>query len=345
MASSNLWPVVEDMPAYILGVDGGQTSTKMVIATQSGRVLWQAEVASAFSDLDEDFSDSLERRLRGILGQALSSEPWDKMVFEMAVLGMSGAEPGSPLIGAFQRAVEGGVRAGRYLVVHDAVTNLLGASAGQLGIVVIAGGGAVAYGLAEDGRSWTSGGWGYAVGDEGSGYNIGRAAINHVFRALDGRDPPTHLAGPVLRHFKVSGPVALKYAILGGGISFQDIAGLPPLVAQIAAGGDATAQRLLREAGQHLAEATVAVARVLEMRESPVKVYLTGGLRHETHYLVPSFQGAIRQELPQALFHQPAFEPVIGTLFLAFRELGWPIDRFLLSALSESWKTIQGDEP
>jgi N-acetylglucosamine kinase-like BadF-type ATPase len=239
--------------------------------------------------------------------------------------------------------VEGGVRAGRYLVVHDAVTNLLGASAGQPGIVVIAGGGAVAYGFTEGGRSWASGGWGYAVGDEGSGYNIGRTAINRVFRALDGRDPPTQLADPLLRYFDVSGPVALKYAILSGGIGFQDIAGLPPLVAQIAAGGDATAQRLLQEAGQHLAEAAVAVARALEMQESPMNVYFTGGLLHETHYLVPSFQRAARQALPQASFRQPAFEPVVGTLFLAFQELGQPIDRFLLSALSEGWKAKQGD--
>jgi len=332
------------MPAYILGVDGGQTSTKVLIATLDGQVLWNAQVASAFSNLDDDFSGSLERRLREILAQALSTGPWNSMAFEMAVLGMSGAEPGSPLIGAFQRAVEGAVRAGGYLVVHDAVTNLLGASAGQPGIVVIAGGGAVAYGFTEDSRSWASGGWGYAVGDEGSGYNIGRVAINSVFRALDGRDPPTQLADPILRHFEVSGPVALKYAILGGEIRFQDIAGLPPLVARTAAGGDATAQRLLREAGQHLAEATTAVARALDMQRAPVRVHLTGGLLHETRYLVPSFQAAVRQALPQASFHQPAFEPVVGTFFLACRELGRKIDGPLLERLSESWKMNQGDE-
>jgi N-acetylglucosamine kinase-like BadF-type ATPase len=225
------------------------------------------------------------------------------------------------------------------------VTNLLGASAGQPGIVVIAGGGAVAYGFREDGHSWASGGWGYAVGDEGSGYNIGKAAVNSIFRALDGRDPPTRLTDHILHHFQVNTPVELKYAILGRGIEFQQIAGLPPLVARIAARGDATAQSILLEAGQHLADALVAVAQALEIPGAAVNIYLTGGLIRETRYLVPALQEAVRQVLPQASFHQPAFEPVVGTLFLACRELGQPIDEPLVQALSKSWKTNHGVEP
>ena len=328
------------MPAHILGVDGGQTSTKILIASLDGHVVWHSRFASAFSDLGDDFTGSLEFRLSSILQHALSSTSWGEGPFEMAVLGMSGAEPGSPLIGAFQRGVKAAVRAKRYLVVHDAVTNLLGASAGQPGIVVIAGGGAVAYGLSEDRRSWASGGWGYAIGDEGSGYNIGRAAVNSVFRALDGRDPATMLADRVLRHFQVATPVDLKYAILAGEIDFQDIAGLPPLVARIAARGDTTAQRILQEAGQHLAEAVAAVARALELQGSLVNIYLTGGLNQEARYLVPAFQGAVRKVLPQASFHQPAFEPVVGTLFLAYRELGYPIDELMTQRVSQSWKRL-----
>jgi N-acetylglucosamine kinase-like BadF-type ATPase len=325
------------MPAYVLGVDGGQTSTKVAVATLDGSIVWHSQLASAFSNLGADLTQSLERRLGKILQNALERVSWAELPFEMAVLGMSGAEPGSPLIGAFRRGVEAAVRAKCYLVVHDAVTNLLGASAGQPGIVLIAGGGAVAYGLTEDGRSWASGGWGYAIGDEGSGYNVGRAAVNSVFRALDGRDGPTELASQVLYRFQVATPVELKYAILAGEIGFQDIAGLPPLVAQIAAGGDSTARRILQEAGQYLAETVVAVAHALELQSSLVDIYLTGGLVQETRYLVPALQKAVRQVLPQVSFHQPAFEPVVGTLFMAYRELGIAINEHLTQRVSQSW--------
>jgi N-acetylglucosamine kinase-like BadF-type ATPase len=299
-------------------------------------VVWHAQLASAFTNLGDDLTGTLQRRLQEILQAALSTTSWGTELFQMVVLGMSGAELGSPLIGAFRRGVEAAVRAKCYLVVHDAVTNLLGASAGQPGIVIIAGGGAVAYGITEDGRSWASGGWGYAVGDEGSGYSIGRAAINCAFRAVDGRDPTTELADQVLRHFQLNTPVELKYAILAGELSFQDIAGLPPLVAQLADRGDMAARTILHEAGQGLAEAVVAVATALELRGAPVSIYLTGGLIQETHYLVPAFEQAVLEALPRASFHEPAFEPVVGTLFLAYRELGRPLDEALLQRLSES---------
>ncbi|HIC90033.1 MAG TPA: hypothetical protein EYP04_11620 [Anaerolineae bacterium] len=91
----------------------------------------------------------------------------------------------------------------------DAVTNLLRASAGQPGITVIAGGGTIAYGLTADGHTWTSSGWGYLIGDESSGYNVGRAAINAVFRAAERRDLPTHLTDPILQQFQVSASIEL----------------------------------------------------------------------------------------------------------------------------------------
>jgi N-acetylglucosamine kinase-like BadF-type ATPase len=333
------------MSAHILGVDGGQTSTKVVIATVDGQVIWYTKIASAFANLGDNFAGSLQRRLGELLVKALAAGSWEDEVFEMAVLGMSGAEPGSPLINAFRRAAEGAVRASRYSVVHDAVSNLLGASVGQPGIVVIAGGGAVAYGIREDGHSWASGGWGYTVGDEGSGYNIGRAAINSTFRAIDGREAQTLLSDRILRHFRIASPVALKYAILSGELQFQDIAGLPPLVAQVAAQGDVTAQNILQRSGRDLAEAAVAVARALGLEEAPLDVFLTGGLIHETRYLVPAFRAAVLEALPQASFHKPAFEPVVGTLFLAYRELGRSIDQPLVHILSQSWRTMRGGDP
>ena len=212
------------MPEYILGIDGGQTSTKLLVATVDGDIVWGAEVASETGAYAHDRVSAVEGGFAHLLQEALGSGQWAKTVYQIVVLGMTGAEPGSPRIPAYRRAAERSVRARRHVVVHDAVTNLLGASAGQPGIVVIAGGGAVAHGLTADGHTWTSGGWGYIIGDEGSGYNVGRAAINAVFRALDKRTGPTRLTGHILQRFGACTPVELKYAIFEGQVSFQDIA-------------------------------------------------------------------------------------------------------------------------
>jgi len=68
----------------------------------------------------------------------------------------------------------------------DYVGNWAAATAGEPAIMVLSGGGAVAYGRDASGHSARSGGWGHLLGDEGSGYWIGLEAIKMVFRAHDG---------------------------------------------------------------------------------------------------------------------------------------------------------------
>jgi N-acetylglucosamine kinase-like BadF-type ATPase len=146
------------------------------------------------------------------------------------------------------------------------------------------------------------------------------------------------LANRVFQRLQVSSPVELKYAIFERRISFQDIADLTSLVARSALEGDSASRRILEDAGHALAEAVIAVARALDIIAEPVDIYPTGGLFQEGQYLVPAFNGAVSAALPQAQIRQPAFEPVVGTLFLAFRELGREIDGTLLKRLTDSWE-------
>lgn len=78
-------------------------------------------------------------------------------------------------------------------VVHD--TELLLAAAGtSTGIALIAGTGSVAWGRTVDGSQARAGGWGYVLGDEGSGYGIARAAVRHTLTLLDAGLAPDQLA-------------------------------------------------------------------------------------------------------------------------------------------------------
>ena len=77
----------------------------------------------------------------------------------------------------------------RVVVVNDALVALEAAIPGGPGVVIISGTGSIAYGRNAAGEAARAGGWGYVLGDEGSGYWIGRAAL----RAVD--EPWTELAG------------------------------------------------------------------------------------------------------------------------------------------------------
>src|SRR5690606_35162334 len=95
---------------------------------------------------------------------------------------------------AFRRARVADVVA----VVSDGEIALHGALRGGPGILVIAGTGSVAYGRGEDGRVERCGGWGMVVGDEGSGYQTGRAGLRAALHAVDGRGAPTELLTDLL---------------------------------------------------------------------------------------------------------------------------------------------------
>ena len=81
----------------------------------------------------------------------------------------------------------------RVLVVNDALVALESGAPGQPGIVIISGTGSISYGRNAEGMAARSGGWGYVLGDEGSGYWMGRLALRAIVREADGRGHPTTL--------------------------------------------------------------------------------------------------------------------------------------------------------
>ena len=81
------------------------------------------------------------------------------------------------------------------------------------GIVIVSGTGSIAYGRNEHGEASRAGGWGYVLGDEGSGYWIGRLALRAVVRHADGRGRVTSLTPRLLAHFGVERAAELIHKV------------------------------------------------------------------------------------------------------------------------------------
>lgn len=165
------------------------------------------------------------------------------------------------------------------IAVHD--TRLILAAGGHTeGIAVIAGTGSVAWGVNASGHGTRAGGWGYLLGDEGSGFWLGREAVRHVLRDAQHRgasdETPAEddrFARAVLGHAGVDTPTELIAA-------FHDRpdrthwAGLARTVIELAPHDDA-ARELVSAAAAHLAELIITVARNLG---EPLPVVMGGGL-------------------------------------------------------------------
>ncbi|WP_330445889.1 hypothetical protein OH817_09200 [Kocuria rhizophila] len=160
--------------------------------------------------------------------------------------------------------------------VHD--TRLILAADGHTsGIALIAGTGSVAWGVDVSGREVRAGGWGYLLGDEGSGYWIGREAVRRVLRraqqsAAGGEEDA--LTRVVLEHAGVAEPTDL----IGAFHDHPDRshwAGLARPVCELASSGDAVAAALTAAAAEHLADLVLTVARAMA---EPLPVVVGGGL-------------------------------------------------------------------
>ena len=79
----------------------------------------------------------------------------------------------------------------RIAIVSDVLPILAAGTPDCCGVALISGTGSSAFGRAADGRTKRCGGWGYLLGDEGSGYAIGRGALQLALRSLEaGRQRP-----------------------------------------------------------------------------------------------------------------------------------------------------------
>jgi len=259
--------------------------------------------------------------------------------FEASVMGVAGTD--RPSGAEALRGRLSGLDWGRLSIVSDAAVALAGATGCRPGVVVVSGTGSVAYGENGEGKRARAGGWGWRLGDEGSGYSIGNGALIASLRALDGRGPKTSLTGKVMKALGLGDIAGLVDLIYSGGMRNTEVASLTPLVGEAAEEGDAVARRILEEAGEELGLAASAVAGRLGMKDG-FTVALTGGVFN----LAPVREALGRvlgKAQPGCRMIEPRFEPDIGAALLALKGLGVEIDEGLIGRVERSVAKLGGD--
>ncbi len=325
-----------DEGQLLLAIDGGQTATKALIARANGAVLGRGRGGPSDHFHIEGGVDKNRRAILGAIEDVLDSSGSAPEQIVAAGLGLTGAPAGSDAPDIVAEIVRERLAPREIIVAPDYVTNLAGASGGQPGVVLIAGGGAIGYGVTAQGEEATSGGYGFLIGDEGSAFNIGLRAVNAATRGDDLRTEPTALQEIVAEHFAVERIRDLPRIIYAAGFSRERISLLAPKVVQAAEGGDAAARAIVRDAGENLGLMALGVMRQLFASGTAVDVYLTGGVFEAGPLLMDPFRSLLQREWPEATPRAPRFPPVVGALILAARRVGIPVDDAWLDTVETS---------
>jgi N-acetylglucosamine kinase-like BadF-type ATPase len=301
---------------YVLGIDGGGTKTVCLLANTRGTILGRGEAgpsnyqAVGLEAASEAIDQAIERafqaagRLRQrvaviCLGLAGVDRPEDEAIIRGVVTQLGVAE--------------------QAIIVNDAVIALWSGTTAGRGVVVIAGTGAIAFGVNARGEQGRAGGWGHLLGDEGSAYDIGRLAMIAALRAYDGRGEPTTLGPLIQQAWGLERLEGLIGRVYGPTLPRPQIAALAPLVVQAAQQGDAVARRILTYAGEELGAVAAAVIRRLDMPGEAFDVVTAGGVFQAGDLIVQPFWRVVTGVAPLARRIVPDAEPAVGAVRLALK--------------------------
>ncbi|MCX6030677.1 MAG: N-acetylglucosamine kinase [Chloroflexi bacterium] len=246
----------------LIGIDGGGSKTVALLANADLHILGRGVAGP--SNYQGIGADAAQAALGAAIAAAFTDAGLAPQPVAALCLGLAGMDRPADrdLFAGWAGRVLPDARA---TFVNDAELVLAAGTPGGWGVALICGTGSIAIGRDAAGRTARAGGWGYLLGDEGSGYAIGLAALRAVMCAYDGRGPRTVLTQAVLARWELAAPPALVPKVYQGRARPGDIAALATLVESAAAGGDETARRILNEAGLALALAVGAVVQELDL--------------------------------------------------------------------------------
>ncbi len=272
---------------FFLGVDGGGTRTRVALADEGGHERARAEGPPTL--VDPANPDATLEVVSSLCNEVVAEGGVDLPVGGLwAGIAGAGTEPTRSKVEAVLQsaglASYTGVGADAEATFHDAFPS-------GPGILLISGTGSIALGRIT-GDPWLRvGGWGAHLGDEGSGYGIGRSALRAVAKGEDGRGPSTDLRDPVLRALGVTGPSDLVKWMATAGKA--EVASLVPLITEWAEDGDEVAGAVIEHAVAELLTHVRTLLRRLEPWPAPPEVALAGGLIEEG--------GPLRTRVAQAI--------------------------------------------
>ena len=301
------------MPKKLLiGIDGGGTHSTAVAAYPDGRIAAVTEGGGL------NFHNSGVETVRGRL-EAMVEDLCRQTGCEAeeVCVGMSALD--APADEATTALFTGMMRAEQLDLQSDAYIALMGFTLGKPGVIVICGTGSMLLMLDGEGCQQAAGGWGYLLGDAGSGYTLAREGLLTVIDAVEGIGPATPLTEDALAYFGADTPRGLIDRIYAPEATTAWIAGFARYVLTHAHEGEETARVILQRNMERLARSA---AQLITAAPEAARVGLYGGIFGHSELARAFFTDALQRFSPGAEVCTLDYPPELGALIHLFRKRG-----------------------
>ena len=297
------------MSRVLVGADVGGTSTAVVVS-DGERVLSRAEgpgaaVRPGRALVSATTIAEVARHALALAGH---------LRCDVLVVGAAGAGRETERE-ELRQALRGEGFAAQVVVTTDIEIALAAAYGAGAGIVVSAGTGSIAVARDGAGRLHRVGGYGWQMGDEGSGYSIGRSALGAVSRAHDGRGGRTELTSRLLAVTRCDNFDALVR--WSAAAMTSEVAALAPAVIEVAAAGDTLAKGVADYAARELAQLVLHLLPHFGENERQIVPVATNGRLLVRDGLLYAMVRTKLEEDPRIKLLGESIDPPMGAVRLA----------------------------
>ena len=295
----------------LIGIDGGGSNARLGLFNRNLECLENIESPESLNPSNLGLSECFHR-LEYLLNQLLQKRNVQHKDIQSISWGIAGAEKHQQtFLKWFHRIFPQAQLTG----VPDFEIALVGGLGRTTGLLLLSGTGSVAYGKNHLGLTKRVGGWGWFLGDEGSGFWIGQEALRIVVKAHDQQIHHFPLCDAIYNYFDVSNSQELLEFIYLKSIEPKLIAQLAPIVIEFSQKQDPFALDILHRAAYELYQLFVAVSVPLGL--SKQDTVFVGGVLTRPSPLRDQLQKYLKLSHPAL----PLNSPLTGAAILAVKAL------------------------
>ncbi|MBK7630413.1 MAG: hypothetical protein IPJ23_06910 [Ignavibacteriales bacterium] len=299
---------------YLIGMDGGGTKTKCILTDINLKPVY--ETIGGPSNFLVIGTEKVSETILNLLNDFTVSQKISLKDVEAIVLGTTGGGRSNDAATLEKQilkdAARNSITINKLHIESDARIALEGSFSGKAGSILIAGTGSIMFGKDDAGEVHRVGGFGRYIGDEGSGYRIGRKGLNAVARFLDGRAKSTKIGDLLEQEFSISDSEQLITEVYRNNFNIPAVA---PIVFEAAESGDVTAQRILEDEADELLLHISAMK--IKLNVELLKVSLIGSILTTPNYFSYLFNEKVVRRFGDVKIMEAEHSPEFGAALMA----------------------------
>jgi N-acetylglucosamine kinase-like BadF-type ATPase len=295
---------------YFIGIDGGGTKSDCIITDENYNQLYSLK-EGPLNLLSSPPSES-SRTILQLINSCLSKLKITLAHLDCVGIGAAGA---GRIEDSEKLEVNLKALLPQYInlkVTTDADAALEGAFNGKPGCILISGTGSIILGKDQNGIIHRCGGFGKILGDEGSGYMLGKKALIAAAKEFDGRAEKSLITGLLKDKYQIQSGQDIINAVYKNDL---DIAGVAPLVLAAAGNNDKVALRIIDEETEELLN--LISCMIKKLKQEKMEISFTGKLISTINIYSNTLKNKLTDSFKSIKIKAPEYSPAMGAVFIA----------------------------